>query len=419
MEHTVKAGIGFATGRKSFRKVLKTNILSWREGGLTKDKNLSLNLFVAYDLHYARTKVTDYTEISPQLLQDLDQTFFLGKTATNREIRELTQRGVLSPEEARLFFGSGYAGQRNAILYCAVKNKMDYLLFLDDDEYPMAVTNTRNWAVWSGQHVLSSHLQQMQDTGADITHGYHCGYVSPIPSLPFNQTLSKEDFQSFIEAISNDIVNWDKLEVLMQQGGVTYADTGVLAGGTPVEIPLVNHCKFISGSNLCINLTDRSRVFPFYNPPGARGEDTFLSTLLQDRKVLRIPCYTFHDGFSAYSHLMDGVLPIHLKPVRADLDLVAERFYRACIGWIRYKPLLLYITQRSDYENRIKEMRRQLALTLPKLAEYFGRPDFLDISRELEEYHSNVEAHYQHFQQVLAIWGKLMDFLNREYGVQN
>ncbi|WP_243577860.1 hypothetical protein [Clostridium minihomine] len=410
----VNVGIGFATGRKSFRKVLKTNILNWRECGLTQNKNLNLNVFVAYDLKYENTKVTDYTSIHPKLTAELDGTFFLGKTAMNREICHLLRNNVLSEEEARLFFSSGYAGQRNALLYWAVKHHMDYLLFLDDDEYPMAVTNTRDWAIWSGQHVLLSHLRHMTDTGANITHGHHCGYISPIPSIEFNNVLSHADFRVFIEAISNDIINWGTMETVMKQGGVTYADTGVLTSNTPFEVPVHNGCKFISGSNLCINLKDRERVYPFYNPPGARGEDTFLSTCLEKSQVLRIPCYTFHDGFSAYNHLMDGVLPIRLKPVCADLDFVINRFYRACLGWIRYKPLLLYITQPDTYESKIQEIRNQLTFTLPKLSAYFGREDFCNISAELELYHNNVETHYRQFQQTLQIWRKLSSYLESE-----
>ena len=258
----------------------------------------------------------------------------------------------------------------------------------------------------------------MMDTGADITHGHHCGYISPIPSIEFSSSLTKEDFRNFIEAISNDIINWQSLESLMRQGGVTYADTAILTGDEPQEVLSVNHCKFISGSNLCINLTDSARVHPFYNPPGARGEDTFLSTLLEDSKVLRIPCYTFHDGFSAYDHLMDGVLPIRLKPVCADLSFVTDRFCRACVGWVRYKPLLLYLTQRENYESRIEEMRRQLAATLPKLAAYLGREEFLSIADELERYHQNVELHARQFRQTIEIWRKLVSYLEAERKTQ-
>ena len=45
----------------------------------------------------------------------------------------------------------------------------------------MAVTNTRNTVLWGGQHVLLNHLKFIAQ--ADITHGYHCGYISPIPYM--------------------------------------------------------------------------------------------------------------------------------------------------------------------------------------------------------------------------------------------
>jgi hypothetical protein len=177
-------------------------------------------------------------------------------------------------------------------------------------------------------------------------------------------------------------------------------------------VPWENNCRFISGANLCINLKEPLRTLPFYNPPGARGEDTFLSTCLNQRKVLRVPCYAFHDGFSTYNHLLDGVLPTKLKYVKADSEANVERFYRACIGWIRYKPLLLYITQRDNYESKIIEMREQLSATLPKVCAYFGKEDFKNISKELEHYHRNVEKHYKQFLATQQIWSKINEFLS-------
>lgn len=398
----IKVGIGFATGRRSFQKVLKTNILNWKECGLTQTKDISLNLFVAYDLKYTGTTPSDYKNIHVELRDMVDGAWFIGNTKLREETAFLLREGAINTEQARLLFGSGYAGKRNAILYQAFKQNMDYVLFLDDDEYPMAVTNTRDVVVWSGQHVLKTHLHHIQN--ADITFGYHCGYISPIPSLEFNQTLTEEDFRTWIQALSNDILNWDNMRKIIRQGGVTYADTGVLVDSAAVRVPEVNHAKFIAGSNLCINLTNPMRVQPFYNPPEARGEDTFLSTCLEHREVLRVPCYTFHDGFSAYRHLMDGVLPLRLKPICANTDQVVTRFYNACVGWVRYKPLYLFITQREHYEENIRQMHKQIDSILPKLCRYFGRDDFMNISKELERYHRNVEKHYEAFQETRRAW---------------
>lgn len=264
--------------------------------------------------------------------------------------------------------------------------------------------------------ILADHLAHIKN--ADITNGYHCGYISPIPSLEYNDDMTEKDFQMFIEAISNDAVNWDDLRYLMNNGGVTYADTKVLVSEEAIEVQEVNHAKFITGGNLCINLTKPKRVSPFYNPPGARGEDTFLGTCLSDRKVLRVPCYTFHDGFSTYRHLMDGVLPIRLKSIKCDSEQIITRFYRACIGWIRYKPLYLYITQPDNYEDIIQKMQESLSITLPKVCAYFGKDDFMNILKELNRYHKNVKKHYKQFQTTQEIWGKISNFLESEKNQQ-
>ncbi|OPX44611.1 hypothetical protein CLHUN_16050 [Ruminiclostridium hungatei] len=409
MKKDIKLGIGFATGRKSFQTILKTNIYNWRECGLTDKENITLNLFVAYDLKYSNTRASDYTNMNQKLLDLIDGTCFIGSGLLQREIEELHSNGILSKAETKLFFTSGYAAKRNSILYFALKNHMDYLIFLDDDEYPMAVTNSRTTALWGGQHVLMTHLRHIGN--ADITYGHHCGYISPIPQIAFDATLTEGDFQLFIEAISNDIVHWEKVKAVMENGGVTYADKGILITEAAEEVKEINGAKFISGSNLCINMTTPARVHPFYNPPKARGEDTFLSTCLSENKVLRVPCYTFHDAFSFYRPLMNGVLPISLQKINTDSAAVVTRFYKACIGWIRYKPLLLYITNPDQYDVKIAEMRKKLSSTLPKICKYFNNSDFMKVFDELDYYHLNVQAHHRDFIATQQIWIKLTKYL--------
>jgi hypothetical protein len=330
--------------------------------------NILLNIFVAYDLEYNKTKRIDYTNIHPELKGQIDSSTFIGRNSVKEEIKYLTEENVITAKEAGMIFGRGYASQRNAVLYSAIKSGMDYLIFLDDDEYPVAVTNTKKSAIWGGQQVLSEHITHLKD--ADITHGHHCGYISPIPYVEYNEIMNEQDYKLFIEAISNDILNWENIKAVMKNGGVTYADTMILTSRKAYEVEQIKGAKFISGSNLGINLTKPEKVLSFYNPSGARGEDTFLSTSLSEMKVLKVPCYTFHDGFSTYHHLLEGVLPIKLKFIEADDEKIISRFYKACIGWIRYKPLLLYITQRENYEEKINNMRNNLSYVLPKICEY-------------------------------------------------
>ena len=189
----INVGIGFATGRKSFQKVLKTYVYNWRESGLTDIIDIRLNLMVAYDLKYANTKSTDYTVVSKEIYSLVDDMYFIGGKEIETEIEYLVSNHVISEEEAHLIFGKGYAAKRNSLLYTAIKHNMDYLIFFDDDEYPMAVTKTHSTAIWGGQHVLTTHLKSIAD--ADITNGHHCGYISPIPYINFNDDLSEGDFR--------------------------------------------------------------------------------------------------------------------------------------------------------------------------------------------------------------------------------
>lgn len=411
---TIRFGIGFATGRKSFRKVLNAYIRTWifAKKKLPEDYTVSLNLFVAYDTAYSNTQSTDYTNLTQDIVDQFDQIIFLGAKNAQRSIEQLEQHNLFSKAELRSLFGSGYAGKRNAIVFAALEHRMDYLLFLDDDEYPLAVTKSHDVCLWSGQQVILSHLAAIPD--ADYTNGHHCGYISPIPQIHFNDDFTEDDFRSFIGAISNDIINWDSMRQLMRSGGVTYASTEVLIKQETKEVQEINRCKFISGANLCINLTNPQRTFPFFNPPGARGEDTFLSTMLHERKVLEIPCYAFHDGFLNYRSILSGALPMELEPITAASQAIVNRFLAACTGWVRYKPLLTYITKPEAYEEEIMRMRRTLSNVLPKFDRYFQTSGFGAVLSELEEYHKNVRKHYVQYQLAQKTWDKLIKTLENK-----
>jgi len=326
--------IGFVTGRKHFKNVLTSYINNWVEHGWLLNKDIRLHLLVAYDLKYHKTELSDYKNIDPELAKMVHSIRYYGKSSIEEERKILEENGIINREESELLFGEGYAKKRNAVVYFAKKNKMDRLMFLDDDEYPVAtMKNEYDNLVWMGQSVLATHLKYNDD--ADITHGHHCGYISPIPYIPFNDVLSEHDFKLFIEAISNEIVSWDVVKkTIIDNKGVTYANPDIINKRILEEVNEMNGMKFISGANLCFNLHNIKNLPPFYNPPGARGEDTFMSTSLSDMKVLKVPCYTFHDGFLTYKNILNGILPNVLEPVDASSSGVVKRFSNAAIGWI-------------------------------------------------------------------------------------
>ncbi len=408
-KNTINVGIGFITGRKHFQNVLKSYVNNWLEQGLVEDKKVRLHLFVAYDLKYFNTQASDYKNIPPEVADMVDSIQMYGQTAIEAEMKSLQDAGILDAREAEMLFGDGYAKKRNAVLYFAIKKGMDRLIFMDDDEYPLATLKNKHGKLyWMGQSVLGTHLKFGADAG--ITHGRHCGYISPIPFVKFDEQLSENDFRLLIEALSNDILSWDDLRhTLLQNKGVTYADPDVINEEQVYEVEEVNGLKFISGANLCFNLqVIGHKIPPFYNPPGARGEDTFMSACLSDIKVLKVPCYTFHDGFLNYRHMLEGLLPTVLLPADLSSPVLLKRFIHAAIGWIRYKPLLLYITQREVYSEKIAEMKANLNLVVPKLCNFFQTRQFEQLHKELDYYHARVEQHHAAFEATQRSWSKLL-----------
>jgi len=399
----INVGIGFATGRNNFKSVLYSYMYHLDESEMLQDKTIKLHLFVSYDLNYKNTKIEDYTSIEPSILSKFESTSFIGDLDIERVTQELIDKEIVDEKDAHLCFGNGYAVRRNIILYYALKEKMDYIIFMDDDEYPMAVTANNGSTLWSGQHVIESHINALKF--ADVTNGYHCGYISPIPSIDFDNILSEDTFKTFIKALSNDVLNWESIKSIMQNGGVTYSDKNVLINKKISLVEEVDGAKFITGGNLGLNLTDLTKIYPFYNPPGARGEDTFLSTCLKDSTVKLIPTYTFHDGFSIYNNLLQGVLPTMLKKINPLESMeIVNRFYKACLGWVRYKPLYMYITHREEYEEIIKGMRENLQQTLPQICAYFNMAEFNEILDELEKFNREVENHFNEFEKAKEIW---------------
>jgi hypothetical protein len=405
----INIAIGFVTGRLLFQNVLKTYINRWVEDGLIENKNIRIHVLVSYDLRYKNTNTADYKKV-PKELQDLvDSIHFYGVNEVSNEIEILTESdNTINKNDCLLLFGEGYAKKRNIVTYFAIKLKMDKLLFIDDDEYPLATYKNNNGKlVWMGQSILGTHLKFNDD--ADITHGLHCGYISPIPYLVFNDILTENDFKIFIEALSNDIITWDKIKtIIINQKGATFSDENILTNQQSYEVEETSGMKFISGANLCFNLKNYMEFPPFYNPPGARGEDTFMSTALSTLKVLKVPCYTFHDGFSMYNNLLNGVLPNNFKPIENKNNEILKRFVNATIGWIRYKPLLVYITDRDNFDAKMKTIEVNLTYAIPKLCSYYKTEDFHKILIEFYKYRKNVKKHFDNFEKTKTTWSRLL-----------
>lgn len=402
MERKKEFAIGFISGRKSVCDIINTYYKTIQEQ-LGEEANLTF--FILYDLTYQKLSKEDFYKIKTEVYDSGVKVKHIGIEEIDLEKQIIQKQYGLTEEEANLFLGHGYCKARNTILYFALKNHIDYLLFWDDDEYPVACLNSKDNLIWKEQDNIAMHMKYIEN--ADITFGHRCGYNSPIPYIDFDKFGCEKEFSSFIDAVSNEAVTWKKVKQVMKQNGITYAEEKILEEKKIHKLHKLGISEWLLGSGLCINLDNIKKIPAFYNPPKARGEDTFFSTLLNGANVIQVPTYHFHDGFLKYTNIMDKQYPDSLNKITLGDENIEKRFFDACVGWIKYKPLLLYITQRYEYKDKIKEIREKLKESIPKMNEIFPNTDFSKLLTELDEYDKNVKNHYNEYIKTNNIWNTI------------
>ena len=406
-EKEINFGIGFVTGRSNVCRIINSYYKDMLEQIQRYDEKVKITIFVLFDTVYQQTPREEFYNIEPEVYRNI-KIKYITPEDIKEEIKKLAVRNNMNLEDMEFFLGHGHAKGRNTVMYYAIKNKMDYLLFWDDDEYPVAVLKDNGRNVWLKQDNILKHMEFMKKEKADVTIGYHCGYISPIPYIDFNEKFTEEDLKEFIEVISNDIISWESIrEKMKNNNGVTYANKEIANGNGAYEIKSDGIGKWVAGSTLCLNLNNRDKIPAFYNPPLARGEDTFFSTLLGNSKIFRIPVYHFHDGFLKYTEIMSGVYPKCFRKIIIKEERIKSRFLKATIGWIKYKPLLLYIKDKEKYRSEIDDMVEKLQIIVPKLNTIFNDNCFTALLEELEKYDRNVEKHYNDYKRTNEIWNQL------------
>ena len=407
MEKAIELGIGFVTGRANVCKIVNSYFKDMIRQTKNMNRPVNITLFILYDLNYIGEERINFYKIIPEVYKDINIKFITPENI-EEEKKRIIARTDITQDEVNLLLGNGHAKGRNTLMHFAYRDNMDYLLFWDDDEYPLANIKGENSIIWKKQNNIIMHLENIDK--ADITIGYHCGYISPIPYIDLKNKIKEEDFKDYIESISNDIISWDSIkEKLKKDNGVTYANEEIANGKGIYEVQMQNGGKWIAGSTLCLNLQHIDKIPAFYNPPNARGEDTFFATRLKDSKVLKVPVYHFHDGFLMYTDIMNGKYPSILRKAQADnaLNFIEKRFYHASIGWIRYKPLLMYITDNSNYNKNIETIYNKLKKSIPKMNRIFKEYDFSHLLDELKQYSDNVEHDYKEYIKTNDIWNRL------------
>ena len=408
MGEEINFGIGFITGRPNSCRIINSyykNIIEQVKKYKTK---VNFTFFILYDLGYQNTKKEDFYNILPEVYENINIQY-IDPEDVDKQKEKIIEKYNLTDNEASLFIGKGYAKARNSILYSALEHNIDYLLFWDDDEYPLANVKDGKDINWIVQNNVLVHLKNIED--ADITYGYRCGTMAPLPYIQYNDVLTEEVYKDFVEALENEAISWEKVKSIRKNDtGLAYADLDIATGTKNVEyINNVGVDNFVLGSGICLNLRHIDKIPAFYNPPGARGEDTFFSCALAktQAKVLRVPTYHFHDGFLKFTNLMDGNYPKRLRRIAVEDKGIEQRFLKTTRGWIKYKPLLCYISNRNTYREVIDEAKIKLTKSIDKIGTAFDFCDFSCLINELDEYDNLVEKHYDEYIETNAVWNKI------------
>lgn len=406
-ENVLRFGLGFVTGRPNVCKVINNTYKQLIDQFKDSNTKIKLTIFILFDLQYQFTTRVDFYSIIPSVYKDI-KIRYITPEDIEEEKKKLIARDNLTKTDANLFFGHGHAKGRNTLMYYALKWKMDYLLFWDDDEYPVAcIKDTENnEVIWKEQNNIAMHLKYIEDS--DVTIGHHCGYISPIPYVELGEDVNQEKFKNYIEALGNDIISWDSIkEKFEKNNGITYANPEIAEGKGMHELQSDGIAKWVAGSTLCLNLRHIHKIPAFYNPEGARGEDTFFSTKLNEAKVLKVPVYHFHDGFLKYTNITKRKYPKTLRKINSSEEQIEQRFLNASRGWIKYKPLFEYITNKEKYEDTMNLIYEKLKEGIPEINKLFGNDEFDILLEDLEQYNKNVKKHYNEYIRTNQIWDKV------------
>lgn len=203
MEKEINFGIGFVTGRANVCKIINSYYNNMIEQTRKYDKKVNITIFILFDTTYEQTPRENFYNLRYEVYKNI-KVKYITPEDIKEEIKKLSARNDMNVEDMQFFLGHGHAKGRNTVMYYAIKYKMDYLLFWDDDEYPVAVLKENGKNSWIKQDNIIKHIEFMEREKADVTIGYHCGYISPIPYIDFNEKFTEEDLKEFIEVIRSN-----------------------------------------------------------------------------------------------------------------------------------------------------------------------------------------------------------------------
>ena len=404
----MKIALTIPTGRPRVKEVVKAFIKNAiYHGHNSKD----FSIYLSIDTRYQNTSEEDFT-LDKETEKNVSKVVYISEKDRAHLANEVNNRFNVTPSIAeQLFMGNGYSKQRNSALLLAIKDGNDIAICIDDDEAPfIPVENTEGKIKWKNLDFFGPHIKELSN-GADITRGKCLGYFSPIPS-DFEKDIPEEIRIKLGEALSygNDVISsYSFMKLMSKIKCVSETELNNSKEALIIEYGPIG--KSVPTGNMGINLHSvrQGKVPIFFTPPNARGEDTIFGLQLKNTIVKEVQSYMFHDPFLMYDNIYKGEFPETLRPVSVTKD-TKIRFAYALIGWLKYAPMLIEMTSKSETEKkmRIKEMIDKIGEPTRKLAELLNCREIEECRNVLLEYNKNVDNHLNDLIEAQKSWRELI-----------
>jgi hypothetical protein len=295
-----------------------------------------------------------------------------------------------------------YGAYRNAILFRAILDGLDYLLFFDADVAPRVLTHLdQGQTSWQVVDFVGRHMQSLQKEHVAATTSEYSGYYI-IPPMSF----------SGMSDLLNGLGKGMALEYMEDCQEHHCLNLGSKTPGLPrpTDKPL--------GGNLGLDLTRPWRLAPFYSTlyPFAgvmvkgRGEDTLVGQAIKasNGEIMDIDLPIFHDTYDGFPEVPD----IRQKSI-------LDRFYWACLGWIGRNPFLSwYLDQagllKTDLRSETTLQRIGLEIGGEQAAAFLRDPRFKRLNEAFEASSICLPDAIQRYDRLMNAWQMLLQALGQD-----
>lgn len=376
----------------------------------------NFSIYLSIDTSYQDTSIEDFY-LEEEIFGKVGGVTYITEEKRQKISDFVSKKfGVSSSVLEKLFVGNGYSKQRNSALILAIADHNDIAICLDDDEAPFTPVKQDDGEVgWINPDFFGPHIKELS-SGTDITRGPYLGYKSPVPS-DFEKDIPEEIRAKLGEALQygNDVITKTSFFNLMNQ--IRYLKEKEVESGRAFVVKHGKHGKHIYAGNMGINLhsVKQGKIPIFFTPDNARGEDTIFALQLKKVKVKEVPSYIFHDPFNMYPKIFEGEFPDSLRSVPVTKE-TKQRFVAALTGWLKYAPILISLTSKTEAEKnkRVEEMIRRIPYPTQELAQILNCPELNSSFMVLKESYKNVQKDCDNLSQIQFEWKeKMVPHLNK------